>query len=76
MYSTSFQCPATGEWVKARWASRRGTITIEPMEDAKSEETKNWCASHSHVREETWEEADHYISRVSDGQTFGFEKDR
>ncbi len=75
MYSTSFQCPVTGEWVTARWSQRRGSITIEPMEDAKMEETKNWCASHSYAREETWEEADHYIIHVSDGQTFGFEKD-
>ncbi len=74
MYSTSFQCPINGEWVKAQWSSRRGTITIEPMEDAKREETKNWCVLNSHVRRETWEEADDYIIHVSDGQTFGFEK--
>lgn len=76
MYSTSFQCPVTGEWVKAQWARQRDTITIEPREDAKSEETKNWCVRYSYAKEETWEEAGNYISRVSNGQTFGFEKER
>jgi hypothetical protein len=72
-YRTSFQCPVTGESVIARWA--RNSIIIVPTGEAKMPDTKNWCASHSHVRRETWEEADDYIIHVSDGQTFGFEQD-
>ncbi len=83
MYSTSFQCPLTGQMVKARYAF--GKVTLEALDDdwlaegiisAETDaQTKAYCQRYTNKRIKSLIEADQYIVKISEGQTFGFEKD-
>lgn len=80
-YSTSFQCPETGQMVIATYAFGKvefraldsdwvkdGTISAET-----NEQTIAYCRRHSGHRFRSLQEADQYVVRASDGQTFGFD---
>lgn len=83
MYSTSFQCPETGQMVRAHYAF--GKITMEALDSEwvadgtlspeTNEQTIAYCRRHSGHRFRSLQEAQGYIERASDGQTFGFERD-
>lgn len=89
-YTTSYQCPDTGLMVTARYAFGKVTIasgdddlidrmvasgdtTPEAATQARND-TAAYCARHTNHRCGSVDEADQYIVKVSDGQTFGFEK--
>ncbi len=80
MYKTGFQCPATGQWVVARYAF--GRVTLEPgdaewMKDGtispeNAALTDAYCKRHTNKRLRSLEEADQYLYDISDGQSEGF----
>lgn len=82
-YSTTFQCPETGQMVRASYAF--GKVTLESLDDEwvkdgtisaiTNEQTIAYCQRYSNARFKSLNEADQYIVKISDGQTFGFEKD-
>ena len=82
-YSTSFQCPETGQMVKAQYAF--GRVTLQTLDEDWVKEgilstetdaqTIAYCQRHTNKRMKSLIEADEYIVKVSEGQTFGFEKD-
>jgi hypothetical protein len=72
MYSTGFQCPDTGEWVVAKYAF--GKLIVTFADDATMPETKEYCKRHTNKRFKSLDEANDYIIRASQGQTFGLEK--
>lgn len=82
-HSTTFQCPETGQMVRASYVF--GKVTLKALDDewvkggtisAKTnEQTIAYCQRHSNARFKNLIEADQYIVKISDGQTFGFEKD-
>lgn len=91
MYRTSFQCPDTGLMVVARYAFGKVTIeptgddlmelvvaqgdaTPEDAAQAKAK-TAAYCKKYSGYRCSSADEADQYIVKVSEGQTFGFDRD-
>lgn len=79
MYSTSFQCPATGQMVTAHFAFGKVTIVITddiPVDAETQAATAEWVQRHSGKRFSSLAAADEYVVNVADGQTFGFESSR
>jgi hypothetical protein len=76
MYSTGFQCPATGQYVRARYAFGKVTISAALMDDESLHpDTEAWIKKHTNHRAHSFIEADEYVMKVSEGQTFGLERD-
>jgi hypothetical protein len=76
-YRTAFQCPDTGQTVIAHYAFGRVSITAADDDDEHELEaaTVAWCKKYRGKRFRSFEAADEYIRRVSEGQTFGFESE-
>ena len=73
---TSFQCPDTGQTVIAHYAF--GRVMLRAASDDGEEilpDTLAYCKQHTNKRCRSFDEADDYIVRVSDGQSFGFERE-
>lgn len=73
-YRTAYQCPDTGQTVIAHYAFGRVSITAAADDDQPIDPaTIAYCKKYRGKRFKTFEAADDYIRKVSDGQTFGFE---
>ncbi len=77
-YRTAFQCPDTGQTVVAHYAFGRVSITAFDDDDDRDIEaaTVAWCKKYRGKRFKSFDAADDYIVRVSQGQSFGFEQER
>lgn len=73
-YRTAFQCPDTGQTVIAHYTF--GRVTITPADDDDGPimlATRDYCANYTGKICKTFDDANEYILRVSDGQAYGFE---
>jgi len=68
-YTAGFQCPVTGEWVIVRY--EQGRVTFTASDEAEAPDTMIYCKRHTNKRVGSFEEAEEYISSVSDGQFEG-----
>lgn len=75
MYRTSFQCPVSGQTVIATYAFGRVRVRVadESDEGDVTPETEAYCQKYTNKRCRSLGQANEYIVKVSDGQTFGFE---
>lgn len=76
-YRTTFQCPDTGQTVIAHYIFGRVSITPADDDDENplDEATITYCKKYRGKRFKSFDAADEYIRKVSDGQTFGFEEE-
>lgn len=75
-YRTTFQCPDSGQTVIAHYAFGRVSITAADYDDLPDDliaTTLAYCKKYRGKRFKSFEAADEYIRKVSDGQTYGFD---
>lgn len=74
-YRTSFQCPDTGQTIIANYAF--GRLTVRAVTDDGEEvmsDTLAWCKRHNNKRFSTFDAANEYLIKVTDGEAYGFDE--
>lgn len=74
-YRTSFQCPDTGQTIIAHYAFGKVTFSAVSEDGEEIEqETYDWVKKYTNHRSSTAILANHYLLRVSEGQSMGFDE--